>query len=42
MGVLNTWQEFTAGARPQGGSIPELLIGEICQHRVNSGKADIG
>lgn len=23
--MLNTWQEFTAGARPQGGSIPEEL-----------------
>jgi hypothetical protein len=26
MGQLLTWQEFTAGARPQGGSIPELLM----------------
>ncbi len=26
MGQLLTWQEFTAGARPQGGTIPELLM----------------
>jgi len=26
MGQLLTWQEFTDGARPQGGSIPELLL----------------
>jgi hypothetical protein len=26
MGTLLTWQEFTDGARPQGGSIPELLM----------------
>jgi hypothetical protein len=26
MGMLNTWQEFTSGGRPQGGSIPELLM----------------
>lgn len=25
MGTLLTWQEFTAGGRPQGGTIPELL-----------------
>lgn len=26
MGQLLTWQEFTAGGRPQGGTIPELLM----------------
>lgn len=26
MGQLLTWQEFTVGGRPQGGSIPELLM----------------
>jgi hypothetical protein len=26
MSTLLTWQEFTAGGRPQGGSIPELLL----------------
>lgn len=26
MGTLLSWQEFTAGGRPQGGTIPELLM----------------
>lgn len=29
MGTLVTWQEFTAGARPQGGTIPELVLAEV-------------